>query len=62
MNGLTYEEYCLIKCFDGTSKDKIIADMENKLSYLDEEMKVLTQQTLQKIKGMTDTEFNKIIK
>ncbi|MCM1388128.1 MAG: transposon-transfer assisting family protein, partial [Bacillus sp. (in: Bacteria)] len=57
---LTYEEYCLIKCFDGISKEReeIIADMESKLPYLDEDMKTLAQQTLKKIKNMIDTEFN----
>ncbi|MCM1386456.1 MAG: transposon-transfer assisting family protein, partial [Bacillus sp. (in: Bacteria)] len=57
---LTYEEYCLIKCFGGISKEReeIIADMESKLPYLDEDMKALSQQTLKKIKNMIDTEFN----
>ena len=62
MGGLTYEEYCLINCFDGGSKDEVIADIENKLLYLDDEMKVFTQKTLQKIKGMTNVDFNKLFK
>lgn len=62
MNGLTYEEYCLINCFDGTSKDEVIADIENKLLYLDDEMKALAQKTLKKIKDMTSKDFDKLFK
>lgn len=59
---LTYEEQSLIACFNGTSRDEIIADIESKLSYLDDEMKVLAKQTLQKIKNMTNMEFDNIVK
>lgn len=62
MGGLTYEEYCLINCFDGSSKDEVISDIENKLLYLDDEMKALAKRTLQKIKGMTNVDFNKLFK
>lgn len=56
---LMYEEQCLIECFDGASRDEVIKDIESKLLYLDEEIKDLTRQTLDKIKDMTDGEFNK---
>ncbi|MCM1386455.1 MAG: transposon-transfer assisting family protein [Bacillus sp. (in: Bacteria)] len=58
MDGLTYEEYCLIKCFNGTTKADVTADMESKIPYLDADMKALSQQTLKKIQSMTDAEFD----
>lgn len=62
MMKLTYEEQCLIACFDGISREEIIQDIEIKLSYLDEDIKELTQQTLDKIRNMTDAEFNKEVR
>lgn len=56
---LMYEEQCLIACFDGISREEVIKDIESKLLYLDADIKELAQQTLNKIRNMTDAEFNK---
>ena len=53
MNSLTYEEESLISCFTGDSHieiPKLIADMEKALPHVDEEMKSLMEQTLNKLK------------
>ena len=39
-----------------------LADIENKLLYLDDEIKALAQNTLQKIKKMTSMDFDKLFK
>ncbi len=57
---LTYEEECLLACFEGISRNEVIADVKSKLPYLDEEMLEFTQQTLQKLEDMTDIEFKNI--
>lgn len=62
MNTLTYEEECLLGCFDGISKNEVISDMESKLPYLGEDMSLLAQQTLKKIENMTNKEFDAIRK
>lgn len=61
MSKFTFEEQCLIGCFTGTSRTEIIMDMEQKLPYLEKEIKVLTQKTIKKLKSMTNSEFERAI-
>lgn len=55
----TVEETNLMCCFDTTSRSKLIAGMKSlPLNNLDNEMAELLNQTVQKLEGMTDAEFN----
>lgn len=57
----TVEETNLMCCFDTSSRSKLISDMKNlPLNDLDGEMEELIYKTVQKLEGMTDTEFSEL--
>lgn len=58
MSGLSLEEGWLIRCFDGTSRIELAADMEKEIPYLEPEMRRMADQTLRRIQAMTDEEFD----
>ena len=57
----TVEETNLMCCFDTSSRSKLIAEMKSlPLKDLDTEMAELLYKTVQKLKAITDAEFDEL--
>lgn len=54
---LTVEETNLLSIYADSSKQDLIENINAALPFMDEDMRELAQRTMQKISGLTETEY-----